>query len=184
MGSHATLRLLPTVLIPRALPACSSQHHHRCSIPYRDGFAIPDFSPRNVADPILSIPPAVLFLSIESAIQSTSAYSSRCPGSLLFRIMMPSFCVHKRYLPSRRNLRRAMRASCWQRGLRRSSSPRAHVAFRLFMLTCWLHTPFVTLIRSVIWTARSRSRRSDLRVIVTGWFRTSAPMVGIHRCRC
>ena len=56
---------------------------------------------------ILSIPPEVLFLLIESPLQSASVYAPRCSGSLLFRIMMPRFCVTKRYLPSRRNLRRS-----------------------------------------------------------------------------
>ena len=32
-----------------------------------------------------------------------------------------------------------------------------HIVFQLFRLTCWLHTSIATLIRSVIWTARSRS---------------------------
>ena len=60
---------------------------------------------RNVADPILSIPPEVLFLLIESPLQSAFVYASRCSGSLLFRIMIPSFakssqpsevCISKR----------------------------------------------------------------------------------------
>ena len=66
---------------------------------------------RNVAEPNLSIPPEVLFLLIESPLQSASVYASRCSRSFLFRIMIPSFCVPKRYLPICRNLRRSVSPS-------------------------------------------------------------------------
>ena len=62
---------------------------------------------RNVADPVLSIPPEVLLLLVQSTLQSASVNASRCSGPLLFRIMIPSFCVPKRYLPSRGNLLRS-----------------------------------------------------------------------------
>ena len=42
----------------------------------------------NVDDPILSIPPEVLFLLIESPLQSASVYASGCSGSLHFRIVI------------------------------------------------------------------------------------------------
>ena len=44
---------------------------------------------------------------MEFPLQSACVYASRCSGSLHFRILIPSFGVHKRYLPSRRNLRRS-----------------------------------------------------------------------------
>ena len=44
VGSRAKLRLGPIVLIPQALPSCSSQHRHPCRIPCWDGSAITDTS--------------------------------------------------------------------------------------------------------------------------------------------
>ena len=57
-----------------------------------------------MSDPTLSTPPEVLFRLIESPLQSASVYASRCSGSSFFRIMMPSFRVPDKYLPSRRSL--------------------------------------------------------------------------------
>ena len=45
---------------------------------------------------------------IESPLQSESVHASGCSGSLLFRIMIPIFCVSQEIpAPSRRNLRRS-----------------------------------------------------------------------------
>ena len=89
------------------LPSSSPQRSIRFLRSMTFDSSEPFVNPRNVADPILGTPPEVLFRLIESPLQSASVYASRCSGSLLFRTMMPSFCVPKRYLSSRRNLRKS-----------------------------------------------------------------------------
>ena len=114
-GPHPCGWMMPRAAVKSILDRSFDRHSPKIPGVGRGATPLPSSPPqrstrlnsRNVADPILGIPPEVLFPLIESPLQSASVYASRCSGSLLYRLMIPSFCVTKRYLPGRRNLRRS-----------------------------------------------------------------------------